>query len=324
MEKNDIRRAFGGDCTPEERQRADRWLAEHAQTKEADELLYDLLRETEPAAADAAGAFGRVCRRLGIAPRVPVRRLVGQWAMRAAACLLVPVAALALYLYGEAQRPDEWFEAWAPYGRTLHVVLPDRSEVILNSGSKLIYPDRFGPDRRQVFLTGEGYATIAKDAARPFILSAGEVDVRVLGTKFNLKSYAEDSEVEVTLVEGSIEMATKLGGDDRTVRLRPGELVKLDKRTGATETFDVPTENYRPVVCGGGLFFMDKPFGEIAAYLEKRFDVKINVADRTLAERRFIASFVNGESLDQMLASFNADNTMRIRRDGRIVNISKR
>jgi fe2+-dicitrate sensor, membrane component len=155
-------------------------------------------------------------------------------------------------------------------------------------------------------------------------MSAGEVDVRVLGTKFNLKSYAEDSEVEVTLVEGSVEMETKLGGDDRIVRLRPGELVKLDKRTGSTETFDVPTDTYRPVVCGGGLFFMDKRFDEIVAYLEKRFDVKINVADRALAERRFIASFVNGESLDEMLASFNADEAMRIRREGRIVNITKR
>ena len=161
-------------------------------------------------------------------------------------------------------------------------------------------------------------------AAHPFVVETFACDVEVLGTKFNLKSYAEDSEVEVTLVEGSVEMETKLGGDDRIVRLRPGELVKLDKRTGSTETFDVPTDTYRPVVCGGGLFFMDKRFDEIVAYLEKRFDVKINVADRALAERRFIASFVNGESLDEMLASFNADEAMRIRREGRIVNITKR
>ena len=289
MDKKEMRNLFDGDCSPAEEQAAGRWLAEHAETKEADELLYALLRETKPATANAEGAFRRVCRRLGM-----------------------------------AQRPGEWFEAYAPYGKTLRVVLPDGSEVVINSGSKLIYPDRFGPDRRQVFLAGEGYATIAKDPGRPFVMSAGEVDVRVLGTKFNLKSYAEDSEVEVTLVEGSVEMETKLGGDDRIVRLRPGELVKLDKRTGSTETFDVPTDTYRPVVCGGGLFFMDKRFDEIVAYLEKRFDVKINVADRALAERRFIASFVNGESLDEMLASFNADEAMRIRREGRIVNITKR
>ena len=290
MDKKEMRNLFDGDCSPAEEQAAGRWLAEHAETKEADELLYALLRETKPATANAEGAFRRVCRRLGIAPKSSAWRLVGRWTMRAAACLL----------------------------------LPDGSEVVINSGSKLIYPDRFGPDRRQVFLAGEGYATIAKDPGRPFVMSAGEVDVRVLGTKFNLKSYAEDSEVEVTLVEGSVEMETKLGGDDRIVRLRPGELVKLDKRTGSTETFDVPTDTYRPVVCGGGLFFMDKRFDEIVAYLEKRFDVKINVADRALAERRFIASFVNGESLDEMLASFNADEAMRIRREGRIVNITKR
>ena len=296
MDKKEMRNLFDGDCSPAEEQAAGRWLAEHAETKEADELLYALLRETKPATADAEGAFRRVCRRLGIAPKSSAWRLVGRWTMRAAACLLLPVAALAFYLYGEAQRPGEWFEAYAPYGKTLRVVLPDGSEVVIN----------------------------AKDPGRPFVMSAGEVDVRVLGTKFNLKSYAEDSEVEVTLVEGSVEMETKLGGDDRIVRLRPGELVKLDKRTGSTETFDVPTDTYRPVVCGGGLFFMDKRFDEIVAYLEKRFDVKINVADRALAERRFIASFVNGESLDEMLASFNADEAMRIRREGRIVNITKR
>ncbi len=324
MDKKEIRNLFDGDCSPAEEQAAGRWLAEHAETKEADELLYALLRDTKPAAADATGAFGRVCRRLGIAPKVSAWRLVGRWTMRAAACLLVPVAALAFYLYGEAQRPGEWFEAYAPYGKTLRVALPDGSEVVINSGTKLIYPDKFGPDRRQVFLAGEGYASITADPERPFVMSAGEVDVRVLGTKFNLKSYAEDSEVEVTLVEGSVEMDTKFGKEDRTVRLKPGELVKLDKRSGITETFDVSVETYRPVVCGGGLFFMDKRFDEIVAYLEKRFDVKINIFDKSLTEKRFIASFVNGESLEQMLASFNADGAMRIRREGRIINITKR
>ena len=186
MDKKEMRNLFDGDCSPAEEQAAGRWLAEHAETKEADELLYALLRETKPATANAEGAFRRVCRRLGIAPKSSAWRLVGRWTMRAAACLLLPVAALAFYLYGEAQRPGEWFEAYAPYGKTLRVVLPDGSEVVINSGSKLIYPDRFGPDRRQVFLAGEGYATIAKDPGRPFVMSAGEVDVRVLGTKFNV------------------------------------------------------------------------------------------------------------------------------------------
>ena len=205
-----------------------------------------------------------------------------------------------------------------------NLTLADGTQLTLNRGAQLIYPEKFAGRTREIFLSGEAYFAVAHDKKHPFIVRAGDLKIKVLGTKFNLKSYAEDSEVEVTLVEGSVEMETKLGGDDRIVRLRPGELVKLDKRTGSTETFDVPTDSYRPVVCGGGLIFMDKRFDEIVAYLEKRFDVKINVADRALAERRFIASFVNGESLDEMLASFNADEAMRIRREGRIVNITKR
>ena len=200
--------------------------------------------------------------------------------------------------------------------------MQDGTSVWLNAGTTLRYPALFTGRERRVEIEGEARFEVVHDAKHPFIVRTYACDVEVLGTKFNLKSYAEDSEVEVTLVEGSVEMETKLGGDDRIVRLRPGELVKLDKRTGSTETFDVPTDTYRPVVCGGGLFFMDKRFDEIVAYLEKRFDVKINVADRALAERRFIASFVNGESLDEMLASFNADEAMRIRREGRIVNLS--
>ncbi|WP_300748030.1 FecR domain-containing protein [uncultured Alistipes sp.] len=324
MEEQKIRDLFAGDGMSDEAQATGRWLAEHAGTEEADSVLSALLKEVVPADADAGAAFRRVCRRLGIAARPNAWRLVGRWTLRVAACLFIPVAVAAFYLYGEAQRPSQWFEAYAPYGKTLRVELPDRSVVVLNSGSKLIYPDRFAPDRRQVFLAGEGYASIEKDPERPFVMSAGEVDVRVLGTKFNLKSYAEDSEVEVTLVEGCVEMATKLGTNDRVVRLRPGELVKLDKESGNTETFEVLVSDFRPVVLGGGLFFMDKRFDEIAAYFEKRFDVKINIYDPALGEKRFIASFVNGESLDEMLATFNTDGEMRIKRKGRVINITKR
>lgn len=268
-------------------------------------------------------AFRRVCRRLGIAPKelgMAARRPLDDAGRRLSAAARRGAGVLSLRRGAATGRV---VQAYAPYGKTLRVVLPDGSEVVINSGSKLIYPDRFGPDRRQVFLAGEGYATIAKDRAP--LRDVGRRGRRAgAGHEIQSEILCRGFGGRVTLVEGSVEMETKLGGDDRIVRLRPGELVKLDKRTGSTETFDVPTDTYRPVVCGGGLFFMDKRFDEIVAYLEKRFDVKINVADRALAERRFIASFVNGESLDEMLASFNADEAMRIRREGRIVNITKR
>jgi ferric-dicitrate binding protein FerR (iron transport regulator) len=300
------------------------WLAEYAETKEADELLFSILKDTKPAATDAGSAFKRISKQLGITHRASCLQRIGRWSIRIAACLFVPVSAMSFYFYGEAQRPGEWLEAYAPYGDTREVILPDGSKVVLNSGSKLIYPDKFGPDRRQVFLSGECYATIGKDPRRQFIMSAGEVDIRVFGTQFNLKSYAEDSEIEVALIYGSLAMESKSGKDtDSSIMLKPGELVQLDKQTGATETFDINVDMYKPVVSGGGLFFMDKRFDEIVAYLEKRFNVIINISDKSLTCKRFIASFVNGETLDEMLASFNADGEMRIRREERVINITK-
>ena len=248
-----------------------------------------------------------------------------RWSAAAAAVVLLAFGGYYFHAARDFSRQGErLLSVSVPHGQRVSLTLQDGTSVWLNAGTTLRYPALFTGRERRVEIDGEARFEVVHDAKHPFIVRTYACDVEVLGTKFNLKSYAEDSEVEVTLVEGSVEMETKLGGDDRIVRLRPGELVKLDKRTGSTETFDVPTDTYRPVVCGGGLFFMDKRFDEIVAYLEKRFDVKINVADRALAERRFIASFVNGESLDEMLASFNADEAMRIRREGRIVNITKR
>ena len=273
MDKKEMRNLFDGDCSPAEEQAAGRWLAEHAETKEADELLYALLRETKPATADAEGAFRRVCRRLGIAPKSSAWRLVGRWTMRAAACLLLPVAALAFYLYGEAQRPGEWFEAYAPYGKTLRVVLPDGSEVVINSGSKLIYPDRFGPDRRQVFLAGEGYATIAKDPGRPFVMSAGEVDVRVLGTKFNVVAEEENGLFSTALFEGRVAVSSRLVPGERLV-LEPDEMVTLEGKHLCLAQID-NDEEY--LWTNGIISLTDQSFSELMHRFEKTFGVTIRI-----------------------------------------------
>ena len=318
MEKETLYRYVACQASPEEKMAVLTWLEAdpvHESELAKVQRQHDLVALSAPVinelyAKDRRRRFGSVLRR---------------WSAAAAAVVLLAFGGYYFHAARDFSRQGErLLSVSVPHGQRVSLTLQDCTSVWLNAGTTLRYPALFTGRERRVEIDGEARFEVVHDAKHPFIVRTYACDVEVLGTKFNLKSYAEDSEVEVTLVEGSVEMETKLGGDDRIVRLRPGELVKLDKRTGSTETFDVPTDTYRPVVCGGGLFFMDKRFDEIVAYLEKRFDVKINVADRALAERRFIASFVNGESLDEMLASFNADEAMRIRREGRIVNITKR
>lgn len=110
-----------------------------------------------------------------------------------------------------------------PERHWVHVALPDGSRVELNSGSDFVFPCVFADDERQVHVCGEGYFSVAKDASRPFTVSADGMKVRVLGTEFNMKS--RDSLAEVTLVQGRVNVT---GGDGKSCILSPSEQVRLE------------------------------------------------------------------------------------------------
>ncbi|MFD2584242.1 FecR family protein [Pedobacter vanadiisoli] len=93
-----------------------------------------------------------------------------------------------------------------PRGGQYQVVLADGSKVFLNAASSLTYPTRFSGRYRNVELKGEGYFEVAKNAAMPFIVTANDVQVRVLGTHFNISAYADDASITTTLIEGAVSL----------------------------------------------------------------------------------------------------------------------
>ena len=109
-----------------------------------------------------------------------------------------------------------------PYAHTAQITLPDGSRVWLNAGSKLVYPASFNSGRREVVLEGEGYFEIAANAAHPFQVYAGDAQVRVLGTAFNLSSYKNEKQ-QLVLCSGSVSVAA---GNTENL-LRPGQLAEL-------------------------------------------------------------------------------------------------
>src|SRR5690606_25698590 len=108
-----------------------------------------------------------------------------------------------------------------PKGKKFQIQLSDGTLVHLNAGSSLRYPVDFlseGP--RQVFLSGEAYFDVAKNASNPFIVNVDDLEVRVLGTQFNVSAYSEDEYIDVVLVEGSVNLNKKEGD---MVELSPGQ-----------------------------------------------------------------------------------------------------
>ncbi len=241
---------------------------------------------------------------------------------RAAAMLAAPVAAAALTYLVASQHlvpKTEWQEVYAPYGETRSIALSDGSKITINSGSRLIYPLRFSGDERRVFLSGEAYADIAKDPDRGFVLSADDVDILVHGTSFNICSYADNSEVEVALLTGVIDMQTKNLERNRRIRMTPGELTKLDKSSGEITSMRFPDGLYSDNMEGNSLTFLNSRLSDIALQLERTFNVRIVIDDEKLGDERYYSAFVNHETLDQILAALQLNGRMQHRHVGNTI-----
>lgn len=246
--------------------------------------------------------------------------------LRVAAVFALPIAACALtyaFITSNTEKPV-WLEASASYGQTRSVELADGSRITINSGSRLIYPSEFSDDERRIFLYGEAYADIASDPEREFILSANDIDILVHGTSFNVRSYADDSEVEVALLEGSIDLHTKNLENNCNIRVMPGELVKLDKRSGELSTVRFPQGAFSPGLEGNNLTFINSRLFDIASQLERTFDVHIVIDDAELGNERYYSAFVNNESLEQILSALQLNGNMYYKRHNDTIHFYKK
>ena len=158
-----------------------------------------------------------------------------------------------------------------PFGAKTNIQLPDSSIVWLNSGSALSFPSHFG-ENRPVTLTGEAFFEVVK-SKKPFIVSTGYGDVEVQGTSFNVKAFTNEN-FQATLVSGSVKVKEKTTGNE--VALRPGQQAaitgnKVNVKQVETELFTSWKD--------GKLIFKGEHFPSVAKWLERWYNVKIELAD---------------------------------------------
>jgi len=193
-----------------------------------------------------------------------------------------------------------------PYGKKFRLQLSDGTFVHLNSGTTLKYPVKFiTGENRQVFLDGEAFFDVAKDKNHPFIVNADELNVRVLGTHFNVSNYPEDTATDVVLVEGSVgmyESHTEFDAAKNTI-LKPGFKGSFNKGNAKILTKAVITDIYTSWI-DGGLTFRNMTFKNIITKLERRYNVTIINKNEKLANEKFNASFKE-ESIENVMSYFN-------------------
>lgn len=217
-----------------------------------------------------------------------------------------------------------------PKGSKSHVVLPDGSQAWINSGTKIIYNQDYGAESRRLFLIGEAYFDVAKDKEKPFIVDIGGVEIKALGTRFNVKSYPEERTVSATLEEGKIEVdIPKIEGDVDTVNLSPNQSIVLHKSSEQISRTD-GKESLMDIWGKENGTYMDKlaisditvsknvntrlytswkdqdwiierlTLGELALMLERRYDVEIVFTEDILKNYNFTGTIQN-ESIEQIV-----------------------
>jgi ferric-dicitrate binding protein FerR (iron transport regulator) len=237
-----------------------------------------------------------------------------------------------------AQLKPNFYKVKVAYGSKTTIELPDSSVVVLNSGSSLSYPDKFEAGSRTVVLNGEAFFEVKKNKHRPFFVKTKDITIRVLGTKFNVKSYPDEITTETTLVSGKVEILknSDLANIDKnktiaTIVLKPNQKAIFTRETGNTilkeqeieevkDKTNIPAQKViAPTLLVANIADQNKAkteidiawknnklilnndrFIDIIKKLERWYNVQISLQNQQLGDVRFSAKF-DGESVTDVL-----------------------
>lgn len=249
------------------------------------------------------------------------------------------LGAICFYYYSHSLAKENiaYIENIIPLGSKSEIKLPDGSIVVVNAGSKLRYPTNFGETSRDIYLEGEGYFKVAKDEKRTFIVHTSLMNVRALGTEFNVKAYPEEEIVETTLISGevAIESGTIPSPVKKPVLLKPGQKYSVGSKKEQTATLKPQTpyiparpqiKQLSPDVANAEVSWKEKNWRiekeklrSLAIKLERRYDVEIKV-DEKLLDYHF-TSTLKDESLEQVLRAMQSTAPILYKVEGKSVTI---
>ena len=213
----------------------------------------------------------------------------------AAAIVLLIAISFGVYQYN---KPAENRIVSTSYGEKKQIALPDGSVVILNSLSSISYPENMRNGRtREIELCGEAYFDVVKDEQRAFVVKASEIEIIVLGTKFNTSAYDNDENIITDLYEGAVFLNFGVGND---LRLKPGEKAVYNKLSDKVAISAVVDKNNSAWI-SGRLYFENVALKNIFKILEREKNITFLISDEIDKELKLTAKFNNNESVEEML-----------------------
>lgn len=240
-----------------------------------------------------------------------------------AAIALITIISYVSFQQGSQQLKNQFADIVieAPWGSRTKTSLPDGTLVWLNAGSKISYSQGFGVENRLIDLSGEGYFEVTKNKKLPFSVKTEEMQVDVLGTKFNFCNYPDDEEATVSLLEGEV-IATNHIKTGEFVKMLPDEEVFLNKRSGAMRVIKVDAHNTAEWI-NGFLSFDEELLPDIVKELERSYNVNITITHSDLEHLRFYGSFTRKElTIEEILDLLSSTNKIRYTINGKYIELS--
>lgn len=339
MEKNRfwelLAKVRSGEATPEDQLELNQHLTAFPEDQQLAKLIdelwtIDMPGVNQPDAAETAVRWEQFRKKM--AYESAAAQPVAQSKVRRMVVRLSAAAAIILFVAGGTWL---WNTLSAPASLPKNVVstkngskskveMPDGTQVWLNAGSRIEYDGNYGKDNREITLTGEAYFDVVHNEQKPFIIHTGAMNVKVLGTVFNVKAYPGDDVTEAALIRGSIEV-TFPGRPNERLILRPNDKIAvvnesgkpaITQQTNGPGTQDKPEimlakVNYQPADSTvietawvkNKLIFRRKAFSELVKDIERWFNVSIQVKDTAILDEKFTGTFSNEnitEALDAL------------------------
>jgi transmembrane sensor len=204
-----------------------------------------------------------------------------------------------------------------PRGGQFMIRLPDGTNVWLNSASSIRYPTAFTGGERKVEITGEAYFEVAGDKAKPFQVKAGDMNVLVLGTHFNINAYADEGAVATTLLEGSVKVGS---GNDKSAILKPDQQALVASSNGQPITVVNHADIDQVVAWKNGYFsFNQADLRTVLRQLERWYDIDVKYPD-AMPVRHFKGELSRDLTLSQVI-SVLGEMDVKFRLEGRTLTV---
>ncbi|HMH32704.1 MAG TPA: FecR domain-containing protein [Puia sp.] len=329
---NLIAKKLSGEASEEELSMLESLLHSNPDLHYPMQTITDLWHSNQsPASEEALEAYGRhigAMQKLGIhfpdeninPARAPKKNKRKIFFLSAGIVLLFSIFFAARLLVPAAGKPITNSEISTRNGSRTKLLLPDGSQVWLNAGSKLSYNKNYGSSLREVNLSGEAFFDVQKNTEKPFIIYTGKMQIKVLGTAFNVKSYPGEKTMETSLIRGSIEVTLKDRPSEKLI-LRPNEkiVVSNEEEPLITPGKAAAKPANEPMVSishlsylksdssivetawmQNKLVFTDKSFKVLAQEMERWYGMTIRFDDSQRDTLHFTGSFEN-ETIQQAL-----------------------